>query len=94
MKKNKMRLTLQVMAQLGLIWKLNTFFKFFCNEANSIGIMMDEAMVRKCTSPLLLQANFFTMQNVGIPFQNYSAKLWNLAQNEATKLTYNQTNAT
>ncbi len=53
---------------------------------------MDEAMVCKCTLPLLLQAIFFTMQNVGIPFQNYYAKLWNSARNEATKLTYNQTN--
>jgi hypothetical protein len=55
--------------------------------------MMDEAMVSKCTLPLLLQAIFFTMQNVGIPFQNYFAKLWNLTQNEVAKLTYNQTNA-
>jgi hypothetical protein len=56
--------------------------------------MMDETMVSRCTSPLLLQEIFFTMQNVGIPFQNYSTKLWNLARNEATKFTYNQTNAT
>jgi hypothetical protein len=54
---------------------------------------MDEAMVCKCTLPLLLQAIFFTMQNVGIPFQNYFTKSWNLARNEATKLTYNQINA-
>jgi hypothetical protein len=56
--------------------------------------MMDEAMVSRHTSPLLLQAIFFTMQNVGIPFQNYFAKLCNSARNETAKLTYNQTNAT
>jgi hypothetical protein len=77
MKENKIKLTLRVMAQLSLIWKLNTSFNFFCNEADNIGTMMDEAMVHKCTLPLLLQAVFFTMQNVGIPFQNYFAKLWN-----------------
>jgi hypothetical protein len=42
MKKNKMRLTLQVMAQSGFIWRLKTSFKFFCNEVDSIGTMMDE----------------------------------------------------
>jgi hypothetical protein len=93
MKKNKMRLTLRVMAQLGLIWRLNTYFNFFCNEVDKIGTMMDEVMVRKCKSPLLLQVVFFTMQNVGIPFRNCSTKLWNSTRNEATKLTYNQTNA-
>jgi hypothetical protein len=55
------------------------FFQFFCNEADNIGTMMDEVMVNKRTSPLLLYAIFFTMQNVGIPFQNCSAKSWNLA---------------
>jgi hypothetical protein len=55
--------------------------------------MMDEVMVSICTLPLLLQEIFFIMQNVGIPFQNYFAKSWNLARNEATKLTYNQINA-
>jgi hypothetical protein len=33
--------------------------------------MMDEVMVSRCTLPLLLQAIFFTMQNVGIPFENW-----------------------
>jgi hypothetical protein len=55
--------------------------------------MIDETMVSRCTSPLLLQEIFFMMQNVGIPFQNYFTKSWNLARNEATKLTYNQINA-
>jgi hypothetical protein len=91
MKKNKMRLTLRGMAQSGLIWKLNTSFNFFCNETDNIKTMMDEAMVNKRILPLLLQAIFFMMQNVGILFQNCSAKLWNLAQSEATKFTYNQT---
>jgi hypothetical protein len=68
MKKNKIKLTLQVMAQSSLIWKLNTSFKFFCNEIDNTGTMMDESMVSGCTSPLLLQAIFFMMQNVGIPF--------------------------
>jgi hypothetical protein len=56
------------MAQSSLIWKLNTFFIFFCNEANNTKTMMDEAMVSRRTSSLLLQAIFFTMQNVSIPF--------------------------
>jgi hypothetical protein len=51
--------------------------------------MMYEVMVSKRTSPLLLQAIFFTMQNVGVHFQNCSTKSWNSTQNEATKLTYN-----
>jgi len=68
MKKNKMKLTLYVMAQSSLIWKLNTSFNFFCNETNNIKTMMDEAMVSRRTSSLLLQAISFTMQNVGIPF--------------------------
>jgi hypothetical protein len=91
MKKNKMRLTLQAMAQSSLIWKLNTSFKKICNETDNIRTMMDEAMVSKRILPLLRQAIFFMMQNVGILFQNCSAKLWNLAQSEATKFTYNQT---
>jgi hypothetical protein len=53
--------------------------------------MMDEAMVSICILPLLLQAIFFMMQNAGIPFRIYFAKLWNLAQNGATKFTFNQT---
>jgi len=61
-----MRLTLRAMAQIGLIWRLNTFFKFFCNVIDSNGTMMDEAMVSRHTSPLLLQAIFFMMQNVNI----------------------------
>jgi hypothetical protein len=93
MKINKMRLTLQVMAQSGFTWRLNTSSKFFCNKTNNIGTMMDEVMVSRRTSPLLLQAIFFTMQNVGIPFPNYFAKLWNFAQNEVAKFTYNQTNS-
>jgi hypothetical protein len=84
MKKNKMRLTLWVMAQSSLIWKLKTSFNFFCNEVDSTGTMMDEMMVSRCTLPLVLQAIFFMMQNVGIPFQNYSAKSWNSTRNEAT----------
>jgi hypothetical protein len=56
------------MAQSSLIWKLNTSFNFFCNETNNIKTMMDEAMVSRRTSSLLLQAISFTMQNVGIPF--------------------------
>jgi hypothetical protein len=63
-----MRLTLRIMAQSNLIWKLKTFFNCLCNEINSIGTMMDEAMVNKRTSPSLLQAIFFTIQNVGILF--------------------------
>jgi len=55
-----MKLTLWVMAQSGLIWRLNTSFIYFCNEGDNIGTMMDEAMVSKYTSPLLLQAIFFT----------------------------------
>jgi UTP:GlnB (protein PII) uridylyltransferase len=47
MKKNKMKLTLQVMAQLGLIWRLNTSFQ------KKIA-MMDEAMVHRRTLSLLL----------------------------------------
>jgi hypothetical protein len=51
-------------------------------------------MVNKHTLPLLLQAIFFTMQNVGnIIFQNYYVKSLNSTRNEATKLTYNQTYA-
>jgi hypothetical protein len=50
---------------------------FQSNEADSIRTMMDEMMVSRCTSPLLLQAIFFMMQNVGIPFQNYFAKSCN-----------------
>jgi hypothetical protein len=61
-----MKLTLQVMAQSSLIWRLKTFFNFFCNKANRTRTMMDEVMVNKRTSPLLLRAIFFTMQNVGI----------------------------
>jgi hypothetical protein len=70
MKKNKMRLTLHVMAQLGLKWRLKTSFKTNLNEINNTKIVMDETMVSKCTSPLLLQTMFFIMQIVGIPFQN------------------------
>jgi hypothetical protein len=40
---------------------------------------MDEVMVNRRTSPLLLQAIFFTMQNVGIPLRNCYAKSWNSA---------------
>jgi hypothetical protein len=76
MKKNKMRLTLQVMAQSSLIWRLKTSFNFFRNEVDNIGTMMDETMVSRHTQPLLLQAIFFTMQNVGIPFRNNSSKSW------------------
>jgi hypothetical protein len=68
MKKNKMRLTLWVMAQLSLIWRLNTSLKKNYNEVDSTRTMMDEMMVSRRTSPLLLQAIFFMMQNVGIPF--------------------------
>ncbi len=46
--------------------------------------MMDEAMVSKCTSPLLLQSIFFMMQNVGIPFQNCFTKTCNLTWNDPT----------
>jgi hypothetical protein len=92
MKKNKMRLTLWVMAKLGLIWRLNTYFKKNYNEVDSTKTMMDEMMVSRRTSPLLLQEIFFMMQNVTIHFRNYYTKSWNSARNEATKLTYNQTN--
>jgi hypothetical protein len=68
MKKNKMILTLRVIAQSSLIWRLDTFFNFVCNEVDSTGTTMDEAMVSIHTSPLLLQAIFFIMQNVGILF--------------------------
>jgi hypothetical protein len=68
MKKNKMRLTLWVITQLGLIWRLDTSFNFVCNEVDSTGTMMDEAMVSIRTSPLLLQTIFFIMQNVGFFF--------------------------
>jgi hypothetical protein len=54
--------------------------------------MMDEVMVNKRISLLLLQAIFFTIQNMSIPFQNSFAKSWNSTQNEAAKFTYNQTN--
>jgi hypothetical protein len=73
MKNNKMRLTLHVMAQSSLIWRLNTSFIIFYNEADNTKIMMDEVMVGRRISLLLLQAIFFMMQNVGIPFRNYSA---------------------
>jgi hypothetical protein len=52
--KKKLKLTLWVMAQSGLIWRLKTPFKCFYNEVNSVGTMMDEAMVNKRISPLLL----------------------------------------
>jgi hypothetical protein len=42
---------------------------------------------------LVATKNIFHEQNVGIPFENCSTKSWDLAQNEATKSTYNQTNA-
>jgi hypothetical protein len=42
---------------------------------------------------LVATKNIFHKQNLGIPFKNYSTKSWNSAQNEATKSTYNQTNA-
>jgi len=61
------------MAKSSLIWRLKTFFILFCNEVNNIRTMMDEAMVNTRTLPLLLQAIFFTKQNVGIPFLNYFA---------------------
>ncbi len=51
---------------------------------------MDETMVSRRASPLLLQAIFFTMQNVSIPFQNPSTKLWNSTRNEVTKGTTKQ----
>jgi hypothetical protein len=38
MKKNKMRLTLRVMAHSGLIWKLNTSFSFFTMKLITIFI--------------------------------------------------------
>jgi hypothetical protein len=72
--------------------EIEHLFKFFCHETNSTGTMMDEAMVSKRTLPLLLQAIFFMMQNVGIPFRNCSSKSWNSIQNEAAKFTYNQIN--
>ncbi len=58
-----------------MIWILKTSFNVFCNEANSIEIMIDEVMVNKHTLPLLLQAIFFTMEYVGnIIFENYYVK--------------------
>ncbi len=48
--------------------EIEYLFHFFCNEANNTKTMMDEAMVSRRTSSLLLQAIFFTMQNVSIPF--------------------------
>jgi hypothetical protein len=74
-----MKLTLQVLAQSSLIWRLKTFFNSFCNKANRIRTMMDEVMANKCTSPLLLQAMFFTMQNIGILSLKNSTKSWNSA---------------
>jgi hypothetical protein len=59
MKKNKMRLTLRVMAQSSLIWRLKASFNFFCNEDDNIRAMMDELMVSRCTLPLLLQTIYF-----------------------------------
>jgi hypothetical protein len=49
-----MRQTLWVMAQLGLIWGLKTYFKKNCNEVDNTRTMMDEAMVNRRTLPLLL----------------------------------------
>jgi hypothetical protein len=39
--------------------EIENLFQFFCNEVDSLGIMMDEVMVNKHTPPLLLQANIF-----------------------------------
>jgi len=64
MKKNKMRLTLRVMAPSSLTWRLKSSFKKHCNEIDSIGTMMDKVMVNKCTLPFLLWAIFFIRQNV------------------------------
>jgi hypothetical protein len=63
-----MGLTLWVIKQSSLIWRLNTSFNYFYNEVDSTRTMMDEAMVNICTSPLLLQAIFFIMQHVGFFF--------------------------
>ncbi len=65
MKKNKMRLTLQIMAPSNLTWKLKTFLKNNCNKIDNIGTMMNKVIVNKCTLPLLLQEIFFIMQNIG-----------------------------
>jgi hypothetical protein len=48
--------------------EIENLFNFFYNEVDNIRTMMDEVMVSTCISPLLLQAIFFMMQNVGIPF--------------------------
>jgi hypothetical protein len=46
------------MIQLGLIWRLNIFFLKKYNETDSIGTMMDEAMVSKHTSPCCYKQYF------------------------------------
>jgi hypothetical protein len=40
--------------------EIEDLFQFICNETDNIKIMMDDAMVSKCTLPLL-QTIFFTM---------------------------------
>ncbi len=91
MKKNKMRLTLRVMAQSSLIWRLKASFNFFCNENDNTRAMMDELMVSRHTLPLLLQTIYFHDEKCRYSFLNYFAKLWNSAQNKAKKFIYNQT---
>jgi hypothetical protein len=49
------------MAPLGLIWRLNTILNYFCDQTDNNRTMMDEMMVSKHTSPLILKAIFFTM---------------------------------
>jgi hypothetical protein len=73
--------------------EIEYLFQKNCSEIDNTRIMMDEMMVKKQTSPLLLQANFFLMQNVGILFQNCSTKSWNSTRNKVAKLIYNQINA-
>ncbi len=65
--------------------EIENLFNFFYNEVNSTKTMMDKVMVNRCTLFLLLQAIFFMMQNVGIPFQNHSTKSWNSTRNNVAK---------
>jgi hypothetical protein len=65
--------------------EIENLFNYFYNEANSSRTMIDKVMVSRCTPLLLLQAIFFPMQNIGIPFQNYYTKSWNSTRNNATK---------
>ncbi len=41
--------------------EIEHLFQLFCNEGDNTRMMMDEVMVSRHTSPLLLQAIFFTM---------------------------------